>query len=96
LARLAGIAVELVDARGTWKRCNACGATGNRDGKTFTCTNENCKKKVDSDLNGGRNVRTAPTSPRLHAKGEGARYRPLACQTSTSLSLDKLGLDVQV
>ena len=96
LARLAGIAVELVDARGTSKRCNACGATGNRDGKTFTCTNENCKKKVDSDLNGGRNVRTAPTSPRLHAKGEGARYRPLACQTSTSLSLDKLGLDVQV
>ncbi len=96
LARLAGIAVELADARGTSKRCSACGAVGIRDGKTFFCTNENCKKKGDSDLNGSRNVRIAPTSPRLHAKGEGARYRPLACRASTSLSLDEHGRDVQV
>ena len=47
-------------------------------------------------LNGSRNVRIAPTSPRLHAKEEGARYRPLACRASTSLSLDEPGLDVQV
>ncbi len=79
LARLAGIAVELVDARGTSKRCSACGAIGNRDGKTFTCTRDGCEKKVDSDLNGSRNVRLAPISPRLHAKVEGARFRPLAC-----------------
>jgi transposase len=79
LARLAGIAVELVDARGTSKRCSACGVVGNRDGKRFSCTNEGCGKKVDSDLNGARNVRTASTSPRLHAKVEGARSRPLAC-----------------
>jgi transposase len=96
LARLAGIAVEFVDARGTSKRCSACGATGNRDGKTFTCKDERCKKMVDSDLNGARNVRIAPTSPRLYAKGGDARYRPLACQSSTSLSLEGLGLDVQV
>ncbi|MBN2151072.1 MAG: transposase, partial [Candidatus Lokiarchaeota archaeon] len=96
LARLAGIAVELVDARGTSKRCSACGTTGIRDGKTFTCTNEDCGKRVDSDLNGSRNVRIAPTSPRLHARREGARYRPLACRASTSLSLEGLGLDVQV
>ncbi len=96
LARLAGIAVELVDARGTSKRCSACGAMGNRDGKTFTCTNERCKKMVDSDLNGARNVRIAPISPRLHARGGDARYRPLACQSSTSLSLEGPGLDVQV
>ncbi len=96
LARLAGIAVELADARGTSKRCSACGAVGIRDGKTFSCTKEGCKRKVDSDLNGSRNVRIAPTSPRLHAKGEGARYRPLACRSSTSLSLDEIGLDVQV
>jgi hypothetical protein len=36
--------------------------------------------KVDSDLNGSRNVRIAPTSPRLYAKVEGARFRPLACR----------------
>jgi len=96
LARLAGIAVELVDAKGTSKRCSACGAAGIRDGKRFSCTNEGCEKKVDSDLNSSRNVRIAPTSPRLHAKGEGARYRPLACRASTSLSLDDPGLDVQV
>jgi hypothetical protein len=80
LARLAGIAVELVDARGTSKRCSACGAIGIRDGKTFTCTNEGCGMKVDSDLNGSRNVRIAPTSPRLYAKVEGARFRPFACR----------------
>ncbi|MBN2150425.1 MAG: transposase, partial [Candidatus Lokiarchaeota archaeon] len=79
LARLAGIAVELVDARGTSKRCSACGAIGNRDGKEFTCTSEGCGKKIDSDLNGSRNVRIAPISPRLHAKVEGARFRPIAC-----------------
>ena len=79
LARLAGIAVELVDARGTSKRCSACGAIGNRDGKTFSCTNEACKTKIDSDLNGSRNVRIASTSPRPWTKGEGARFRPLAC-----------------
>ncbi len=79
LARLAGIAVELVGARGTSKRCSACGTTGIREGKTFSCTNKTCNKQMDSDLNGSRNVRIAPTSPRLHAKGEGARYRPLAC-----------------
>ncbi len=95
-ARLAGIAVELVDARGTSKRCSACGTIGNRHGKTFSCTNVDCEKMVDSDLNGSRNVRTAPTSQRLHAKGEGARYRPLACRASTSLSLDGPGVDVQV
>jgi transposase len=96
LARLAGIAVELVDARGTSKRCSACGTVGLRSGKTFTCTNEGCRKKVDSDLNGARNVRIAPTSPRPHAKGEGARHRPLACRASTSLSLEEPGLDVQI
>ncbi|HME54147.1 MAG TPA: zinc ribbon domain-containing protein [Candidatus Lokiarchaeia archaeon] len=79
LARLAGIAVELVDARGTSKRCSACGAVGVRDGKRFSCMIEGCRKKVDSDLNGSRNVRIASTSPRLHAKVEGARFRPLAC-----------------
>ena len=84
LARLAGIAVELVDARGTSKRCSACGTVGNRVGKTFSCTNEDCEKMVDSDLNSSRNVQLAPTSPRLHAKGEGARFRPLACHVSTS------------
>ncbi|MEX2717303.1 MAG: zinc ribbon domain-containing protein, partial [Candidatus Sigynarchaeota archaeon] len=96
LARLAGIAVELVDARGTSKRCSACGAIGVRDGKTFTCTNEGCEMVVDSDLNGARNVRIAPASPRLHAKGGDARYRPLACLSSTNLSLEEPGLDVQV
>ncbi len=79
LARLAGIAVELVDARGTSKRCSTCGAIGNREGKTFSCTNEACNKQMDSDLNGARNVRIAPASLRLQAKREGARYRPLAC-----------------
>jgi transposase len=79
LARLAGIAVELVDARNTSKRCSNCGTIGNRQGKSFACVNEDCNKKLDSDLNGARNVRIAPPSPRLHAKGEGARYRPLAC-----------------
>ena len=79
LARLAGIAVELVDARGTSKRCSACGVVGVRDGKRFSCKVDGCGKKVDSDLNGARNVRLAPTSPRLHAKVEGARFRPLAC-----------------
>ena len=79
LARLAGIAVELVDAKGTSKRCSSCGAIGIRDGKTFTCTNGGCGMKVDSDLNGSRNVRIAPTSPRPYAKVEGARFRPLAC-----------------
>ncbi len=96
LARLAGIAVEFVDARGTSKRCSACGVIGNRDGKSFTCTNKDCGKKVDSDLNGARNVRIAPTSPRLHAKVEGARYRPLACHSMTSLRLENPGLHVQV
>ncbi len=96
LARVACIAVELVDARGTSKRCSACGTIGNRNGKTFTCTNASCAKKVDSDLNGARNVRFASTSPRLHAKGGGARYRPLACQTATSLSLDEPNLDVHI
>jgi transposase len=80
LARLAGIAVELVDARGTSKRCSACNTTGIRAGKTFSCTNDGCKKVMDSDLNAARNVRIAPISPRPRAKGEGARYRPLACQ----------------
>ena len=95
LARLAGIAVEFVDARGTSKRCSRCGAVGNRAGKSFSCSN-GCEMMVDSDLNGARNVRMAPTSPRLHAKGGDARYRPLACQSSTSLSLEEPGLDVQV
>ena len=45
LARLAGIAVEIVDARGTSQRCSACGIVGIRNGKTFTCTKEGCKKK---------------------------------------------------
>jgi hypothetical protein len=80
LARLEGIAVELVDARGTSKRCSACNTNGIRAGKTFSCTNDGCKKVVDSDLNAARNVRIAPISPRPRAKGEGARYRPLACQ----------------
>ena len=80
LARLAGIAVEFVDARGTSKRCSACGAVGVRDGKRFSCMIDGCGKKVDSDLNGARNVRIASTSPRLHAKVEGARFRPLACR----------------
>ena len=46
---------------------------------------------ITCDLNGSRNVRLAPTSPRLNAKGEGARYRPLACHVSTSPNLDKPG-----
>jgi transposase len=91
LARLAGIAVELVDARGTSKRCSACGTIGSRNGKTFSCTNKDCGKRVDSDLNGSRNVRFAPTSPRPYTKGEGARYRPLACHVSTSPNLSKPG-----
>ena len=56
LARIAGIVVEFVDARGTSKRCSACNVAGVRNGKTFTCTNETCKKIVDNDLNGSRNV----------------------------------------
>jgi transposase len=96
LARMAGIAVELVDARGTSKRCNACNAIGVRDGKRFTCTNDGCKKIVDSDLNGSRNVRIAPTSPRPRAKGEGARYRPLACHDMTSFNRGELDHDVQL
>jgi transposase len=91
LARLAGIAVEFVDARGTSKRCSACGVIGNRNGKAFTCTNLDCEKMVDSDLNAARNVRIAPSSPRPCAKGEGARYRPLACHVSTSPNLNKPG-----
>jgi transposase len=86
LARLAGIAVEFVDARNTSKRCSRCGTIGDRKGKTFTCTSFDCKEMVDSDLNAARNVQIAPSSPRLHAKGEGARYRPLACQPSTSFN----------
>ena len=91
-ASAAGFAVEFVDARGTSKRCSACGTIGNRHGKTFLCTNVDCEKMVDSDLNGSRNVRTAPASPRLNAKEEGARYRPLACHASTSLNRDESGM----
>jgi hypothetical protein len=96
LARLAGIAVELVDARGTSKRCSACNAIGNRDGKTFSCTDPDCDLMIDSDLNGARNVRLAPISPRLDAKGKGARYRPLACRATTSHSLNDPGFVVHV
>ena len=96
LARLAGIAVDLVDARGTSKRCSACGVIGHRNGKIFSCTNDECKKIIDSDLNGSRNVQIAPTSPRPRAKGEDARYRPLACHELTSTNLDSPGSDVQV
>nr|MDO8112196.1 transposase [Candidatus Sigynarchaeota archaeon] len=96
LARIAGIAVELVDARGTSKRCSACNAVGVRNGKTFSCTDPDCELRIDSDLNGARNVRFAPLSSRLDAKGEGARYRPLACQASTSYSLNDTGFDVHV
>jgi excisionase family DNA binding protein len=81
----------IVDARDTSKRCSACGTIGNRHGKTFSCTNVDCAKMVDSDLNGSRNVRLAPSSPRPHAKGEGARHRPLACHASTSLNRDEFG-----
>ena len=81
IARLAGIGVELVNARGTSKRCSACGAVGVRDGKRFSCMMEGCGKKVDSDLNGARNVRLAPTSPRLYAKVEGALFRSIAFYT---------------
>jgi len=94
LARLAGIAVELVDARGTSKRCSACNAVGVRNGKTFSCTDPDCELMIDSDLNGARNVRLAPKSSRLYAKGEGARYRPFACHVSTSPNLDKIREDV--
>jgi hypothetical protein len=45
---------------------------------------------VDSDLNGSRNVRLAPASPRPHAKGEGARHRQLACHDN--LNRDEPGL----
>jgi hypothetical protein len=48
----------------------------------------------------GKLARPVPTSSGcgypLTLEGEGARYRPLACRASTSLSLDEPGLDVQV
>jgi hypothetical protein len=58
LARVAGIAVERVNAAGTSKRCSYCGKKGNRDGKTFAC--KECFRSVDSDLNAARNVAIAP------------------------------------
>ena len=91
LARLEGICVELVNARGTSRRCSSCGVEGDRKGQTFTCINPRCGKSLDSDLNAARNVRVAPTSPRLHAAGPGARYRPLACHATTSPNFEDHG-----
>ena len=76
--------VELVDARGTSRRCSRCGHHGIRQGKSFTCTNPACGTRIDADLNSARNIQVAPLSPRLHANGEGARYPPLASATRAS------------
>lgn len=60
LARVAGIAVEKVNAAGTSKRCSYCGEKGTRDGKRFAC--KACSRTIDSDLNAARNVVIAPCS----------------------------------
>jgi transposase len=65
LARVAGIAVEKVNARFTSKRCSYCGEKGKRDGKSFTC--KACGRSIDSDLNAARNVAIAPRSRHVTA-----------------------------
>ena len=67
LARVAGIAVEKVNAENTSKRCSNCQKKGLREGKTFTCTNPGCEMKLDSDLNAARNVAVAPRSKRRNS-----------------------------
>jgi hypothetical protein len=62
------------------------------------CTNVDCEKSRENgrlrlERLAQRAARTN-TSPRLQAKGEGARHRPLDCHASTCPNLDKISEDV--
>ncbi len=72
LARRQGILVEWVDARNTSIRCSHCGHEGKtqRVKKVFRCQNTACRQslhkkplQLDADLNGARNIMTAPVVP---------------------------------
>jgi IS605 OrfB family transposase len=60
LARLAGIDVELVNARYTSQDCSRCHKRGDRKRKIFKCPH--CGLQLDADLNAARNIAVAPTS----------------------------------
>jgi IS605 OrfB family transposase len=62
IATRKGMFVELVNPRNTSKTCSECHVLGNRDGKTFHCTNHRCGFTLDSDLNAARNILVAPLS----------------------------------
>ncbi len=51
---LAGIELILVNPRYTSKTCSNCKHLGDRKGKRFVCNN--CSTKIDSDLNGAKNL----------------------------------------
>ena len=53
---LAGIPLYLVNPAYTSKSCHKCLNIGKRNGKKFSCSNNSCNWKGDSDYNGSQNI----------------------------------------
>ena len=53
---LAGVPLLLVNPAYTSKSCYKCGHIGKRNGKRFTCVNNECRNKCDSDYQGAMNI----------------------------------------
>jgi putative transposase len=55
-SKICGIKIIYIDPKYTSQKCSKCGLIGNRNGKKFVCSNENCKHVDHADSNAAFNI----------------------------------------
>ena len=69
-AKICGIKVIYIDPKYTSQKCSRCGRIGNRNGKKFVCTNNNCKHVDHADSNAAFNIAALELKDNKESNGQ--------------------------